>query len=167
MIRRLACLVCLLPGPALARDGCTPLGADLSFCPAGTGWDGIAAEALEVGIALTSGDVALSIQAVELPEDPAPEELRLTVTDMAERLIGDNLAAFRPILEDRPATDSGLALRVAFVSGSYGDPLVYALTLVSTGGGVTLIQTSAEGEYLDETHSALHLDAIAAVRAGP
>jgi DNA-binding transcriptional LysR family regulator len=106
------------------------------------------------------------VQAVAVPEDPSAEELRLTVTDMAERLIGDNLAAFRPILEDRPATEAGLALRVAFVSGSHGDPLVFALTLVSTGGGVALIQTSAAGDYLDETHSALHRDAIAALRVG-
>lgn len=166
MIRGAVVLACLLPVAAVAQDGCTPLGADLSFCPAGTGWDGVAAEALEVGLALTSDDVALSIQAVEVPEDPSPEELRLTVTDMAERLIGDNLAAFRPILEDRPATDTGLALRVAFVSGSYGAPLVFVLTLVSTGSGVALIQTSAEGEYLDETHSGLHQDAIVSLRVG-
>lgn len=167
MIRSAVLTACLLPITAFAEVDCTPLGADLAFCPAGTGWDGVTAEALEVGIALTAEDVALSVQAVAVPEDPSPEELRLTVTDMAERLIGDNLAAFRPILEDRPASDAGLALRVAFVSGSFGDPLVFALTLLSTGDGVALIQTSAAGEYLDETHSALHRDAIAAVRPGP
>jgi len=167
VIRAAALAACLLPGSAVAQEGCTPLGADFSFCPEGTGWDGVPVETPEMGLSLTSGTVTLTSQAVEVPEDPSPEELRLTVTDMAERLIGDDLAAFRPILEDRPKTGTGLALRVAFVAGSLDEPFVFALTIVSTGVGVALIQTRAAGDYLDETHSALHLDAIAALGVRP
>ncbi|ROU03974.1 hypothetical protein EAT49_00800 [Histidinibacterium lentulum] len=167
MLPVLALGLAIGPAAAFAQEGCTELGADLAFCPGGTGWEGVPLETAEIGLTLTSGDVTLSIQAVEVPEDPSAEELRLTVTDMAERLIGDDLSAFRPILEDRPETGAGLALRVAFVSGSFDEPLVFALTIVSTGGGVALIQTRAEAEYLDETHSALHRDAISALGVRP